>query len=71
MMEYEPSHSISGLITATDHCPYCGETIRLIVDPTAAGQAYYEDCEVCCRPMLCLITIDDSQVSVSLKRDDD
>ena len=33
------------------HCPFCGEPITLVVDPTAGSQAYIEDCQVCCQPM--------------------
>jgi len=33
------------------HCPFCGESISLLLDPSAGGQSYIEDCQVCCRPM--------------------
>jgi hypothetical protein len=36
---------------ATISCPYCGETISILVDESVAEQQYIEDCEVCCRPM--------------------
>ena len=32
-------------------CPYCGETLRIDIDPSAGGQDYVEDCQVCCQPM--------------------
>ena len=32
-------------------CPYCGETIEILIDISAGGQSYVEDCQVCCRPM--------------------
>jgi hypothetical protein len=32
-------------------CPYCGEPLELLADPSAGEQDYVEDCEVCCRPM--------------------
>lgn len=32
-------------------CPYCGEPIEVVVDPSAGSQAYVEDCFVCCRPI--------------------
>lgn len=33
------------------HCPYCGESVELLLDPGGgARQDYVEDCEVCCRP---------------------
>lgn len=32
-------------------CPYCGETITLVVDLSVEEQIYIEDCFVCCRPI--------------------
>ncbi|MCB1704277.1 MAG: CPXCG motif-containing cysteine-rich protein [Halioglobus sp.] len=32
-------------------CPYCGESIEVLLDPQEAGQEYIEDCQVCCRPI--------------------
>lgn len=32
-------------------CPYCGETVSMVLDPSVNGQAYTEDCEVCCHPI--------------------
>ena len=32
-------------------CPFCGERIALLLDPSAGGQCYVEDCQVCCRPI--------------------
>jgi hypothetical protein len=32
-------------------CPYCGESVLLLLDPGGGrAQDYVEDCEVCCRP---------------------
>jgi hypothetical protein len=31
------------------NCPYCGELIDVLIDPTDMGEAYIEDCQVCCR----------------------
>ena len=32
-------------------CPYCGETITILLDAgSGSTQDYVEDCEVCCRP---------------------
>ena len=33
------------------NCPYCGEEISMVLDLSAGGQSYIEDCEVCCRPI--------------------
>ena len=32
-------------------CPYCGETIEILVDASIPSQQYIEDCQVCCRPI--------------------
>lgn len=32
-------------------CPYCGESISMVIDLSVNGQTYTEDCEVCCRPI--------------------
>ena len=32
-------------------CPYCWETISMMLDPSVSGQQYIEDCEVCCNPI--------------------
>jgi hypothetical protein len=41
------------------HCPYCGEQISILVDPSVPSQHYIEDCEVCCRPITVMIEYDD------------
>lgn len=33
-------------------CPYCGESLDVLVDMSEAGQSYVEDCQVCCRPVV-------------------
>ena len=32
-------------------CPYCWETISILLDTSVAEQTYVEDCEVCCNPI--------------------
>ena len=32
-------------------CPYCWETISVLVDTSVTHQQYVEDCEVCCNPI--------------------
>jgi hypothetical protein len=32
-------------------CPYCGEIIRVLIEPSDMDQQYIEDCQVCCRPI--------------------
>ncbi len=38
-------------------CPYCGETLSLLIDPTHSGEEYIEDCAVCCRPIRVFVTV--------------
>lgn len=53
-------------------CPYCGETITILIDCSCAEQCYTEDCQVCCQPMILYVTIDeDEQVSVDARREDE
>ena len=39
-------------------CPYCGETITILVDDSLPEQEYVEDCQVCCRPIVLRLSID-------------
>lgn len=39
-------------------CPYCGESIDLVVDDSVDHQQYVEDCHVCCRPINISVTVD-------------
>lgn len=39
-------------------CPYCGESIDLVVDVSAGTQTYVEDCSVCCQPMDVSVEVD-------------
>ena len=38
-------------------CPYCGETIDVVVDLSVEYQEYIEDCSVCCRPIVMTATV--------------
>ena len=40
-------------------CPYCGEMIEILIDPSVESQSYIEDCQVCCRPMAMTVTMDE------------
>jgi cysteine-rich CPXCG protein len=52
-------------------CPYCGENFELIVDCSIPEQEYIEDCEVCCRPINLLITIEGNKVHVIPKHENE
>ena len=32
-------------------CPYCWQTISVVLDLSVPEQTYVEDCEVCCQPI--------------------
>jgi len=32
-------------------CPFCAESMTVLLDPSAGNQSYIEDCQVCCQPM--------------------
>jgi hypothetical protein len=32
-------------------CPYCMETISMLIEVFSGDQSYIEDCEVCCKPI--------------------
>ncbi len=46
------------LQTSKIQCPYCWETIKVVVDNSVPTQEYVEDCFVCCQPILLTIHID-------------
>ena len=41
-------------------CPYCGESLDVLLDPQDTDQQYIEDCQVCCRPINFMVTEDES-----------
>lgn len=54
------------------HCPYCGEPIEILIEPSEEAQRYVEDCQVCCRPITVSVQTDvDGEVSVSVGSQDD
>ena len=53
-------------------CPYCGETIMLVLDASAGAQRYIEDCAVCCRPITVAMEVDaDGEVAVAVFSQDE
>lgn len=60
------------LPTVDVQCPYCGETITLLVDTSAGAQRYIEDCQVCCRPIVVSMHVDeDGEAQVDVTSEDD
>lgn len=42
-------------------CPYCWETILIELDLSAGSQTYIEDCQVCCRPIVIVLRVDEGE----------
>ncbi len=53
------------------HCPYCGESIEIIVDTSIDEQRYVEDCSVCCRPIEMHVVTEGDAIQVTPTRDDE
>ncbi|MFE8070058.1 CPXCG motif-containing cysteine-rich protein [Marinobacteraceae bacterium S3BR75-40.1] len=47
-----------GLDSVPVQCPYCWESLEIMVDSSAGDQVYTEDCQVCCRPMVIRVHLD-------------
>ncbi|WP_298287657.1 CPXCG motif-containing cysteine-rich protein [uncultured Lutibacter sp.] len=39
-------------------CPYCWETISMLLDSSIVDQIYIEDCETCCNPIEIHVTFE-------------
>lgn len=54
-------------------CPYCGETQEVELDLSAGSQEYVEDCQVCCRPIEFVLSVDSAGElqGLALRRDDE
>ena len=44
-------------------CPYCWETISMLLDPSIST-SYIEDCEVCCNPIQITSKFEDMQLLI-------
>ncbi len=49
---------MSFLSQETVSCPYCGESIEVLIDPQETGHEYIEDCQVCCKPIIFNVEVD-------------
>ena len=53
-------------------CPYCGESISILVDDSIPEQSYVEDCQVCCRPIVLDVVVDlDGDAVVSARSENE
>ena len=56
----------------TTSCPYCAESISLLIDDSVEAQEYIEDCQVCCRPMVIHMTIaEDGSVDLDVRTENE
>lgn len=53
-------------------CPYCGETITVLIDCSYTDQSYTEDCQVCCQPIVMDVSVDEVDgIQVRARREDE
>ena len=56
----------------TISCPYCGESINVLIDVEDMEQEYIEDCQVCCRPITFVVSsIINGDLSLSVHSEDE
>ncbi|HDZ08168.1 CPXCG motif-containing cysteine-rich protein [Pseudohongiella sp.] len=56
---------------ATLQCPYCWESIEVVVDCSVTEQEYTEDCSVCCRPIIISVYADGGELQTVEARSED
>lgn len=53
-------------------CPYCGESLEIVIDSSAGHQKYIEDCQVCCKPIRFSISIgDEGEPNIEVRSEDE
>lgn len=52
-------------------CPYCGETIPVLLDLSGGDQDYVEDCSVCCKPIRFILQVHDDEWMLDVKGEND
>lgn len=52
-------------------CPYCGETIHVVIDCSVPDQEYIEDCQVCCRPINFNVAVFDDDIQISASHENE
>jgi cysteine-rich CPXCG protein len=61
---------MSSLEATHIHCPYCGESVELLIDCSIPEQQYIEDCFVCCRPIEIQVVVDIDGLPQVVARDE-
>ncbi len=62
MGRYAPAAVSRWLTERRIGCPFCGESITILIDASAGSQQYTEDCQVCCQPILVSVEADDGKL---------
>lgn len=63
---------LNQLSEKTIGCPYCGESINVLIDASELDQQYIEDCQVCCKPINFIISESiDGELTVSVYSEDE
>lgn len=58
------------MLDETDiQCPYCGETITILVDASSGDTSYIEDCQICCQPIRINVVTDGTGGAVAVTAD--
>ena len=52
-------------------CPYCGEILTVLVDCSLEAQSYVEECQVCCQPIVLDVSVNDGEVALQARREDE
>ncbi|HEV8130872.1 MAG TPA: CPXCG motif-containing cysteine-rich protein [Acidobacteriota bacterium] len=56
--------------TAEIECPYCGESLEIVIDPSVASQTYIEDCQICCKPIQIRVRFEEGEPQVDAEPTD-
>jgi transcription elongation factor Elf1 len=43
-------------------CPFCGESISMVLEELYGAQSYVEDCQVCCNPIQISFDVEDGEI---------
>jgi len=49
-------------VSETVQCPFCGQSVELLIDTSVATQRFVTDCEVCCRPFEVVVECEPGEV---------
>lgn len=50
------------LVECRISCPYCAQSMEVVLDLSGGSQSYIEDCQVCCQPMQIRFEVDGEQL---------